>query len=681
MYALQVAQAGYLDYIDTGAGHLLRGPMLNTTAGKADITDFPLLDPGETIRGVANHMLVNARISIDACVLTQPEFHLRIFDDTEREVNEAWVEDGWINGNWSEDVKMTGMNVKANEVGFMVCGPQGETEDDMVVGWKNVDVLDMLFDRGYKSPGHWRAFCYRERVPFDDAVKRFGHIFNQDIAVNGAKERERLKEQYGIEIVNYQLPTEKLSDEDVEEEIKKLCVKRIDPLNSTWMNRATSITGAPPGESNINDYVLHVWHYWDKEHHVIFLASIDGNNSIPLAYTLMAGPDSPWNYQISTEAGPNPTGILPWAHWIGNWGALSMRPTPQAESVKPLSDMIRLIELWISKALLQSLPMLVASQSLSVEFRAQWKKAIASNEPMAIVEGDFVGKIEDLLSKIDLGTVQMGEWMNIRQMLKVELDAATGVPAPYRGQHYGGGEKTRREATDLKEMGGVQERDQHNQYGKFLAQVVRVSRVVGALSDTRPRTLMLSDGPVKINKGGFPVAQFLEKPCHVFIDPNDMIWQSQEERRASAIAFLHECEKGIEMGQLHPQRVWEEFLSQWGGKKFRRMMFTMKELQDNQKAKEQAAQGQTAEKESITASLKDMEAYPQLVQRWAERVKLLQPGEKLQPAVPTGKLLDHAMKVAENVHGSQHEQAMQSAEHAHAQQMEAMKPAPSPAGP
>jgi len=689
LYVLQVSTAGFLEWIDTGVGALCQNWSERQGMGKADIPDYPLIDPGEQLRGVTNHMLINDRIAVASVVLTLPEIHLKIDDMTEREIGEKVFEDLWINGDWSEEVKMSGMDVRSNAIGWLVCGPNDAPMGEQVPMWVHVDSLDMLFDRGYKSPGRWRGFCYRERVPLDDAVERFGHIFNQDFASGGWKERQRLQEDYNIvDTLSANLTDYELDDVEIFQKIKDLCVRRVDPLNRSWMDSAT--LGGMAGQTNVNDFVLHVWHYWDRDNHIMFLSSIDGNKSIPVTYRQMAGVDSGWNYQVATEAGPNPYGILPGAWWLGNWSSGMLRPTPTSETVKPLSDMLRYIEALMVKTIKQSLPMIVVNSggmgTQEVEFRAQWDEAVKTDRPMAYLEMTYGVDMKEVVQRLDVGGFKP-EWIELRNILKQELDAATGVTGPYRGQGLSGGEKTRKEATSLLHAADTQQRDMRNQYAKLLEMMVRVTRIVGAIVDTKPRLLMLDDGPVQINGQGFPVAQFVSKPCHVFIDPNDTIWIPKEERQAAALAEWKEAQVMVQQGIMSPMRAAQNFLEKFSGRKALKMLFTPEELKQNQDAKSQAAQAQQAQElvQAIKAALNDLP--DELKQRWAEKIGLCQPGQKLNWGPDTKDIFEAQVELGKHASALEHEQRLASLdrvkeatemgrEHAHERRMQREKPKP-----
>lgn len=667
MYVLQVSTAGFLEWIDSGVGALCRSWNRDLGMGKADIPDYPMIDPGEQLRGVANHMLVNARISVSSVVLTLPEIHLKIDDLTEREIGEKWFEDSWINGDWSEEVKMAGMDVESTAIGWLVCGPSDAPLGDQQTMWIHVDPLDMLFDRGYKSPGRWRWFCYRERVPLDDAVERFGHIFNQDFASKGGAERQKLQEDYNmVDELSPALTDHELTDEEVYQKIKDLCVRRVDPLNRSWMDTAT-LTGLA-SETNVNDWVLHVWHYWDRDNHMCFLSSIDGAKSLPVSYRQMAGNDSAWNYQVANEAGPNPYGILPCAWWIGNWAAGMLRPTPKAETVKPLSDMIRYIEALMVKTIKQSLPMVIVNSggmgTQELEFRRQWDEAVKSDRPMAYLELTYGVDIKEVVQRLELGGFDTS-WIELRNILKAELDAATGVSAPYRGQSFGGGEKTRKEASDLSTASSTQQRDMRNQYAKFLEMMVSVSRVVGSQVDNKPRLLMLDDGPVMVNGSGFPISQFISKPAHCFIDPNDMVFRPKEEVQAEALALWNEEKAMVEMGIASPMRAAEDFLSKFGGRKALKILLTPQELQQNQQTKTQAAQAQQATELAlaIKAALDDLP--DELKQQWAIKMGLAQPGQPISWGPDSKDIFDAQVEMGQHVASLAHENRLASLDRIH----------------
>lgn len=692
MYVLQVSTAGWAEWIDSGVGALCRGWSRTLDMGKADIPDYPMIDPGEQLRGVTNHMLINDRIAVASVVLTLPEIHLKIDDLTEREIGEKWFEDSWINGEWSEEVKMAGMDVRSTAIGWMVCGPSDAPIGEQQTQWIHVDPLDMLFDRGYKSPGRWRWFCYRERVPLDDAVERFGHIFNQDFASGGAKERERLQEEFDIiDPLTGIMPDHELTDEEVYDKIKSLCVRRVDPLNRGWMNSAT--LGGLAGETNVNDWVLHVWHYTDRDNHMCFLSSIDGSKSVPVTYRRMAGEDSGWNYQVCSEAGPNAYGILNCAWWIGNWASGMMRPTPNSETVKPLSDMLRYIEALMVKTIKQSLPMIVVNSgglgTMGVEFQQQWDKAIASDKPMAFLEMAYGVDLKEVIQRLDVGGFE-AEWITLRSLLKSELDAATGVSAPYRGEAFGGGEKTRKEASDLATMGGTQQRDMRNQYAKFLEQVVKVSRVVGSIVDKKPRLLMLDDGPVQINGPGFPISQFISKPAHVTINPDDMAFQAREERQAEALAEWNVHQKMIELGLMNPMRAAQSFLKKFGSPKALKLLFTPEELKGNQDAKSQAAQAQQAQEVAMAIKAALNELPDDLKTAWAVKIGLAMPGVQINWGPDSKDLFDAQIELGTHQADLEHEARMssltrikettkQGRDHAHERRMQKEQPRPAAA--
>lgn len=672
-YALRIFMAGYADYLDTGMGSLLRTPSFSPAQGPADIADYPLLNPDEGHKGVQNHGLVNARINIQGVVLTKPKPHLSIADATEREINEVWLVDRWVRGKWHSHLYRAGLDVETSAIGWLVCGGN----KSRMVDWKYIPVVDMLFDRGYEDPGDWRHLCYRVRVPLDDAVEQFGHIFNQWIATNGPARAQDLVDRFRIRDDWKTLPAEALNDEEIYELIKSMCVRRIDPLNQTWSDRMTA-KGSTTGKGNVNDLVLVTWHYWDGDNHLCFLKTIDGQGSLPLAWLPMAGEDSEYNYQITTEAGENPyprepEGVIPAAWWIDSWAPGIARPTSKSETVKPIADMLNHIEHLFERCLKDAVSVWVGqSDAMTPEFRKQWAKAKSMKDVGSLVESTMGGDWKNFLNRIPVAELP-AIYLQLRAVYKEELNSATGVGDMQRSNPLSGPEKTRKEVTDLVNMGGVQARFLRNQYALCLEMMVGVTRAVGSVVDTAKCTLFLEDGSIQIGgEGGFKIKQFLQGFVPCSIDPTDFIWRAKEEIQAEALAFLTHVSKGIELGVVHPYRLFKEFARQWS-KGAEKVMYTEKEMLDNQKAKEAAAKAaQSGQiKELIVAAFKDLP--DELKQRWAQSVGLAEPGEHIDFGPSDVAVFEQTNEIAKQAHEQQSEEKMQDAEHEHELTIEAMK--------
>lgn len=479
-----------------------------------DLGDYPALNPPLGPIGQQNHGLVNSRINIQGIVHIDPDFSWNTDDATAKQVLDAQVRAWWEEAQWSDEFYQAGMEVEAFGIGFVEYGISS--------GRLNVihrSVFDLLWDHNNRSPKDWRFFFVRVRLDLDDAMEKFGDAIEGD---------EKAKEEY----------------------LRRISVSA--PRTFGQKSRSGSTRASRMDE----DIVIHEWTYWDRDHYVCFLGSIQKGEAF--VYDEATG-----KYKKATEATENPYGIIPMPCWIDSWVAGMKRPVGKTETTLRICTMLNEVENYCVQVLERGASILgVNTDLLDPELVDQLKTIKGSKDIARMLLLTGSGDIKQLLTRLD--PLEVPETLiYFRSVLKEELNAATGVMDMQRGQALGGERRTKYEVNKLVDNQGVQARHTRERYARFLERCIGTARVVSVIGETVTRVLQLEDGV--IDTAHFPIEPFLEAAIYPHCDPSTMYYKTDDERRDMAVMEFKEVDKlAIDYGVADPYRTFTRLYRRMG---------------------------------------------------------------------------------------------------------------------
>jgi len=473
-----------------------------------DLGDYPYLNPELGPGGQQNHALVNSRINVQGIVHIDPEFSWSTDDPIAKQVLDAQVRAWWNEGVWADEFYQTGMEVEAFGIGFCEFGIT-----DGRLSCVHRSLFDLLWDRNYRSPKDWRYLFSRVRLDLYDAKQKYGDLFGQN----------------------------------AEEELKRLSV----PAPYYYGRRTTSGQGS---RGNDMGAVIHEWTYWDSDHRCVFLGGIQRGKALVF---------EDGKFKEADKAAPNPYGIIPYSTWIDSWVPGISRPVGKSENTYRLAVMLNEIEAYCTEIVERGVPLItVNTDRVDPEVIDRLKAVRGSKDIANLLLLTGSGSVKDLLDRTDPLEVPQ-TLIYFRQVLKEELNAATGVMDMQRGQALGGERRTRFEVAKLADAQGVQARHTRERYGKFLETSVQVARVVALRGESVNRTLQLEDGV--LDTAHFPVEPFLESAIFPKADPATMFYKSDDEKRIQAVEEFEAVDaKAIELGVADPYRTFQQLYRKMG---------------------------------------------------------------------------------------------------------------------
>ncbi|GEM_PF-6265557 len=538
MFALQLFMAGDKRTIDGAMrGRILSDATYHGARVGGELPDYGEIMPGIGQIGTMNHAEVNAKINV-AGLSMDPEFVFAHPDPLIRAVNAAYVRDLWVSQGWDSPIYMAGIEMECNGMGSVHWGVSDGGRPNI----RHSPNLDTLYDRSKREPGRWEWVCVRNRLSPEEAEQIYG-------------------------------------DALTDLEIKNLTEDEPD-FNGDAERRRTGRK------------MVYEWSWYSRDEHVVWLGGIHGQDKIPLKlnsrneYVKCGQADSP--NADEWEAGPNPFGVIPHSWWIDGWIPGVPRPRAKMETTIRLAAMLNQVERYIVNTLRFGVSVTtVDSTRIDQDILEKIKGAQGweALEQIILTEG---GGLEGILQRTPAAELPAVA-LQLRSILKDEMNAATGVGDMQRGQALGGERRTRYEVNALLDQSGVQARFMRKEFAGFLRGVVNVCRTIGAGQDVAPRTLSLPDmEPVDL--GMFPIKAFLEVDLPVEVNPNSLVFKTEEDRRQEAIIDLQQVHTPfIQMGVADAVKVMADTYRRLGYENpLKRFGFTPQEQMQRQMAQMQA---------------------------------------------------------------------------------------------
>jgi hypothetical protein len=532
LFQLRLFSAG-----DEGvADVLLKGQESNLTtfyrgwgASSQSMPDYPtvVIPLGQT--GVANEIIVNARINLQSIVYADPEFSA-VCDSIEAvDMRKAYVRQVWEEKDVSSICYECGMDLEILGIAFAEIG----IGDDMGLEYQRIDPLDVLYDNAYRNPSQWRGIFIRKRLPVDDAIAKYDGIVDAD-------------------------------------KIREMCVQRSTALAG---NRYRT------GQSAGGDLVLHEYHFYSRDQYCCFLSQIDGE--ICLSY------DEDFALTVP-GIGYNPFGCIPIGVWWDSWVPGSDRPAGKAENVWRMATMAMALDFYERENLARALPMnFVASHAFDAKVVNQMEEARGVDDLEAIIVAD-TADLTSAFMRVPAGDLPPGIAAS-RQRVREQMNAATGVMDSQRGVVLPG-ERSATEYRTTAQAQGVQARHARKRFAQFVRQLIVKGCQIGALYDSKPRILNIPQGAIDTRY--VPLKSILDYPMDIIVDEAAMKYLSEDERFAARVARLQAVDMAaIQSGVAKPLEVFQDVYRDIGDKDAaERILVTQEEL--DQKAQEEAMMAQ-----------------------------------------------------------------------------------------
>jgi hypothetical protein len=476
MYVQQLFQTGEPSVVlECMKGKL--GRQAYSKANGGELPDYVEYDAAFGQIGAANHALVNARIMAQGLTM-YPEFVFEHEDPVVREVNAAYLSTLWQEKRWDQDFYIAAMELEANGMAQVSIG----VDEDGVPEIEYAPNLDCIVDYTGKLPNKWRHVTRRYRRSVED-----------------------LCEMYPV------------LDEN---ELKAMMVSAGD--------------GIRPGQS-LNDHhrkYVREWVYYDKFHHVVF---IDRVQNSPIVLKL----DRSGKYIRCTGenplAGPNPFGVIPHSWWVDSWAPGIKMPTGKLESSMKVSALLNELEASMVKTIRQVPITAVDVTKIGDEKVIEQIRNAKSFEDIDMII-PTIGDIRDVVSRTNAMEFPAA-WLQLRSILKEEINATSGVGDMQRGAALGGERRTRYEVNALLDQSGIQARHFRRQFAMMVEDVGRKARALGLLFDAKPRRIT-TESFGTIDTQLFPVETFLGEPARLQVLETSLQFKTIEQRQEEAMSKL-----------------------------------------------------------------------------------------------------------------------------------------------
>lgn len=480
-YTLQLWMAGDFDAIEAAInGNTLSGAW---NFASDELANYPEIAPQLGPMGLQNHGFVNASINIQGIEMA-PDFLFEHPDPIIREYNSAWVRERWTSQRWEDQFYQTGIEVEANGMSCCMGGISNGA-----VSWIHTPYLDTVVDSAHRSPRQYEWVCRRIRLTPEETERIYGSALT-------SKELDRLTEE------------------------EENCIG-----TGAASNYFGSARKAP---------MRHVveWSWYGRDHHVVFLGSINGPDSVPLIVN-----DRNEYVKATETAGPNPFGIIPFAFWTGAWAPSMLRPTPKSMTTIRLAAMLNSVERFMVETMNNGVPLTTINVNSIVDrnladdiLAAQGWKGLSKIIPVQ-------GSINNILERTEPAQLP-AVCLHLRAVLKEEINAATGVQDMMRGQALEGG-RTKFEVQTYNDMAGIQGRFLRRSYANFVEDVVTLSRAIGARHETAATKLILPDYG-SFSTADYPVKAMLGEHLPVKVSPERLMFKTERERQQEAVAIIND---------------------------------------------------------------------------------------------------------------------------------------------
>lgn len=482
----------------------IKGGTSSSAIGKDTFSNlhyYPEILPSMDRFGLQNHGFVNSRINVHGTVV-EPEIEFGHPNPVVREYNQAYISYYWNAFDWTTEFHNVGMWADSCGIGWA-----RQIEVNGRPTWECAPLLDVLWDPVAKTPGQWDWVADRRGISEIRALKDYA-------GVKGLS--KKLKEVIG-EYDTYR--------------------------------------GINGGYAQTQDLprILMQWVFRSEDDLMILLMKpgAEESNMICLRYgtdgtTLeIAGGEDP-------ESGPNPWKVLRMAPWTDSWLPMNRRPVGKGSDGVRIAGLLNWVEQYIVRLMRNQMPLNAIDQT---KIDPKLAKAIEEATDLSALEKILLvdGDPREVISRIPAGELPQS-LLNMRQILRDELNATTGTQDMNRGQALSG-ERTRYEVSQLVDMSGIVARAFKQNYVTFVKAVVRQQRHVGAMIDRGVMDLHLPSYGT-INTANYDPKQFLEADMEPHVDYNGKSWKSEEEiRQETLMEFKEFLLPGIQVGAFDPMKV------------------------------------------------------------------------------------------------------------------------------
>ena len=481
MYAQQLFMSGD----STTILNAMKGEWLRTSTALAqggELPSYPELVPTFGDIGAQNHAIVNSRIIVQGLSM-KPDLNFQHSEPVFREFNQAYFRDLWLESRMDVPFYMGGMELEANGYCCFEIG-----EDDGVPGIEHSPNLDTIFDMSDKTPSKKEWFCRRKRRSPEWIQEKYPCLSKDDI--------DRLKtkgnEGYGAQV------------QDVR-------------------------TNRVPRSEIVE------WRFWHRQFHIVFLRSIHGTDAVGMIL------DKNLEYKKvdltkNPELGPNPYGMVNFTMWADSWSPSVAYPVSKMDNTIRQAALLNEVEECMVQIMRNTVPVTAidVTRVYDKEILMDLKKARSWKDLSKILL--LEGNINELMHRTPPGEIP-SVLLQLRSILKDELNGSTGVQDMQRGAALGGERRTRFEVNQLVEGAGVQARHVHRQFAYTVEDVISKLRVIGALYDTRERVYILETYG-SVDTKYFPVSSFLSPRMPLEVSEESLSYKTEEERKQEAIAEL-----------------------------------------------------------------------------------------------------------------------------------------------
>lgn len=422
--------------------------------------------------GLQNHGYVNARINVQG-VVVMPGLEFSHSNPVVREYNSEFIRTRWDEQDWTSEFYNVYMEVEA--IGF---GYAFYRLKDGKGTWEYTSALDVICDPNARTPQNIGWVARRKNVPLEVVTKEYEGL---------------------------------LSDE----EIKKLTTK------------SGSSTRTKPGVSQGTNVIVQ-WEFQTDDEFMIILTS----NSIAEPILLRYNAEKKLERASDKKAGPNIFEQQTWVKAVDSYLPLVRTPVGKSTDSMKLAAMLNWVEKYISTLLRNGMPLTTIdiTQVTDKKLLEQLKNAkdLDALTRILCIDGDVNNIVNRLPAQEMSQTVLL-----FRNILKEELNAATGVQDMQRGQALEG-ERTRYEVQSLNDQAGVQARHQRSTYSRFVRRIVDKTRKFGAKYDQAVTKLDLPTYGI-VSTDDFPNDLFLAEPIAVHVNPSGQAWKGEDQRQQEAI--------------------------------------------------------------------------------------------------------------------------------------------------
>ena len=508
LYTLQLFAAGDYEAMRAGLAEGAYAVAWTPVAGNDQLPSYPEILTRLGPEGVQNHGIVNARIAVQSLSM-DPEFTFVHDEPVVRQFNSAFIRDRWTHGNWRSAFYMTGLEAEICGIGLSMCGVSNKRVD-----WRHVPILDVIWDRAHKEPAKWQWACTRNRLTPEDAQKAYPCLTKQDIQ-------------------DLIMPDDR---------------------------RQLGGTGTVESNRRIPIDIIQEWSFYTKDYHVVFLGK-----SSKMAIKVLALDDESGEYRSindteETAIGKNPFGCLPYAFWVDSWSPGINRPVAKTETTMRIAKMLNEVEQCMMEYVRSTPITAINTQKIDSKLNDEILKSNSFEglRRVVAINGGSIKDVVDRLPPVDIPQ----SLVVMRNVLKEEMDAASGISDMQRGQALSG-EKTKFEVQTLTDQSGVQARHLHRTFGEFACKVVEVTREIASEFDETKNVLQL-ETVGSIDMKVYPPKPFLTEPMPVQIDPDSLIFRTEADRKQEGmVLFTNWVMPLLPTGVLDPRKVLAVF-----GKKF-----------------------------------------------------------------------------------------------------------------